>query len=160
MPTRFENWQNAMTLRPSIVSNAARFAAMVVCLLALAGCQPHAVAISGTVTLDGAPLDEAMLMLVPAIEGPKKVMARIVGGSYAVPAERGLEPGEYRVEVVDDPRLAPPTAGMAAAHAPPAKRRAFPYHYSDDSPLRIHVKADAGPQVFDFQLKSGPPTHR
>lgn len=129
---------------------------MAACLLTLAGCQPQNVAVSGTVMLDAAPLDEATILFVPLMAGPRKVMARIEGGRYRVPAEGGLLPGEYRVEVADDPPLTPPTSGNLTGHAPPAKRRAFPYRYGQDSPLHINLAAEAGPQVFDFQLKNTP----
>jgi hypothetical protein len=143
-----------------MLSNAVRFVLTAACVLGLAGCRPKTVAVTGSVSLDGAPLDEATILFVPLMAGPKKVMARVESGRYRVPAERGLSAGEYRVEVADDPPLAPPTAGMAASNSVPARRRPFPYHYAQDSPLRIAVTAKAGAHTFDFELKSAPPMLR
>src|SRR5215510_1692462 len=63
---------------------------------ALGGCGPAWVdnlprhAVSGKVTMDGAPLSKATIMFSPATEGPTPALVPIDGGSYSIPKDRGL----------------------------------------------------------------------
>jgi hypothetical protein len=104
---------------------------------------PHA--ISGRVTLDGQPLSEAAIQFIPAMPGVRKTSCEVQCGTYHLPAENGLAPGEYRVDVIDLPPLTHATT----------PRRPFPSRYSNHSPLSITVAAN-GPQSFDFALTSEP----
>ncbi len=119
--------------------------AILVALVTVLGCGPKRIAISGRVTLDGQPLDEAALQFIPTSPGQRKSSCEVNAGVYTLPAEIGLVPGEYRVDVVDLPPL---------SHSP-AARRSFPAHYANHSPLTIEVEPD-GPRVFDFELRSSP----
>jgi hypothetical protein len=128
------------------------------CLLCCAGgCQPAPAAVSGKVTLDGQPLDEAVIVFVPLEAGRRKTGAEIRDGAYAISAADGLLPGNYRVEIADNPPL-------SAAHGPgtrprtpslPSGRRVLPSHYAHDSPLTIQWSGE-GEARFDFQLTAKP----
>lgn len=56
-------------------------------------------AITGTVTLDGAPIDKGNISFQP-MEGAKTSSGAMVNaGSFSIPKNKGLLPGKYRVEV-------------------------------------------------------------
>jgi len=125
------------------------------CATCLCGCAPKRVAIEGNVTLDGQPLDEAVIVFVPAVEGRKKTGAKIATGKYRLAQADGLLPGEYRVEIADDPPLALAHADAAAQPSVLAARRALPRKYAHDSPLQLELTR-GGPVTFDFELSSAP----
>jgi hypothetical protein len=126
-------------------------------LVGTGGCGgPVRRAVAGRVTLDGRPLDEAVVMFMPLGEGGLKTGGPITAGRYAVPRDVGVLPGRYRVEIADDPPI--------EAAVPPEKRRSRPRRqvppaYSAASPLTIEITAD-GPAEFDFELTSKPTSSR
>ncbi len=71
-------------------------------LLACAGCGEVStgVSVSGTVTRDGQPVEDARILFVPAkgTQGPV-VSGAIKGGLYSIPADQGLKTGLYSVKV-------------------------------------------------------------
>ena len=89
----------------------------VVPFLLLAGCAPDdgQLAVSGTVTFDGKPLELGTICFQPAGADATDISSITVrNGTFAAPAERGLPPGAYRVTVqalqptghkVDDPEF-------------------------------------------------------
>lgn len=120
-------------------------------LLALlgSGCtKPVPFAVSGTVTLDGEPLDEARVLFIPQEPGRKKTGGVIKQGQFRLPAVTGLLPGKYLVQIVDAPpdHLAPDAV---------ASRRKLPERYARSSPYSVEVAAD-GQGDFDFQLTTTP----
>ncbi|WP_171190037.1 hypothetical protein, partial [Alienimonas chondri] len=85
---------------PSAVVTAVALAAALA-----AGCggsdRPEQVAVSGAVTVDGAPLPAGTITFVPVENTPgPKASAAIVAGRYAVPAAVGPTVGAYRAEIV------------------------------------------------------------
>lgn len=56
------------------------------------------VAISGTVTMKGVPLENGTIEFV-STDGNQKTGAAIGGGSYSIAAENGLLPGKFTVRV-------------------------------------------------------------
>jgi hypothetical protein len=124
--------------------------------LGLSGCGgPVRRAVAGSVTLDGQPLDEAVIVFVPLGPGGRKTGGPIAAGRFAMSRDVGLLPGRYRVEVADDPPIDP---GMRPDRMRPLPRRQLPVAYSVASPLTVEVTAD-GPAEFDFQLTMKPPAH-
>lgn len=124
--------------------------------LGLSGCGgPVRRAVAGSVTLDGQPLDEAVIVFVPLGPGGRKTGGPIAAGRFAMSRDVGLLPGRYRVEVADDPPIDP---GMRPDRMRPVPRRQLPVAYSVASPLTVEVTAD-GPAEFDFQLTMKPPAH-
>jgi hypothetical protein len=105
------------------------------------------------VTLEGKPLDEAVIMFIPLDISAGKTGAAVKQGRYAVPRDVGLLPGRYLVEIADDPPI--DHAAMGKAPQPSPARRSLPVHYSVASPLTIEV-VPSGPTEFDFPLTSKP----
>lgn len=68
-------------------------------LAMLAGCDDLR-GTTGMVRLDGQPVEEGRIILrpVPPLKA-KATSAEIVNGEFAVPASRGLPPGEYQAEI-------------------------------------------------------------
>jgi hypothetical protein len=123
-------------------------------MLGGAGCGgPVKRAISGSVTLEGKPLDEAVIMFVPLAIQAGKTGAAIQQGRYEVPQDIGLLPGRYRVEIADDPPI--DHAAMGQPPKPLPTRRRLPVRYSTASPLSIEI-APTGSTEFDFPLTSEP----
>jgi len=78
-----------------------------------AGCGgPPRIPIQGTVTYKNAPLDEGIINFIPedTARGTMGV-ASVTAGKYALPADKGLVPGTYRVSIVEgrlpDPKASP-----------------------------------------------------
>jgi hypothetical protein len=125
---------------------------LLACLASLAGCaRSTEAAISGKVTLDGTPLDDATITFVPGAGGQRQAAwATISGGRYAIPASNGLGTGKFRVEIralravgekthQNDPTLVP-------------AREAVPSRYNSQSELIVDIKS--GENAADFALKS------
>jgi len=122
-------------------------------LFGASGCGgPVRRAVAGSVTLNGRPLDGAVILFVPLAAGGRKTGGPISAGRYAFPQEVGLLPGRYRVEIVDDPPL-----DQAARPDKNSSRPGptVPVAYSVASPLSIEITAD-GSAEFDFQLTTKP----
>jgi hypothetical protein len=119
-----------------------------VLLTVVVGCSPRRVGVSGNVSLNGQPVNEAVILFVPLEMNTKKTGGVIVNGKYEIAAELGLLPGKYRVEILDDPPL-----GMSpAADNPVVPRRHFPQHYAHDSPLHAKVLPKSDELKLDFAL--------
>jgi hypothetical protein len=110
-------------------------------------------AITGTVTLDGAPLDKGNISFQPT-EGAKTTSGAIVNaGSFSIPKDKGLLPGKYRVEVY---AAAPGGGGAADADAPPGEgppppKELVPPDWNEESKQTIEVKKE-GPFKFSFEI--------
>src|SRR2546421_8935908 len=86
--------------------SARRLSAIVVgsCFVGLiAGCSTHDPlgrrGISGTVTFNGAPLEDGSISLQPLEQGTTSSGAVIKLGKYAIAKDKGLPPGKYRVVI-------------------------------------------------------------
>lgn len=110
-------------------------------------------AISGAVTVDGAPLQKGNLSLQPTEQQPTSSGAPIVDGKYTIARDQGLVPGKYRVSI----NAAVPGTGGEASEMPgmppkPAKEM-IPAKWNTESEQSIEVKKE-GPFVFDFEVKT------
>jgi hypothetical protein len=112
--------------------------------------------VSGRVTLNDQPLDEAVIMFVPLEANARKTGGRIEAGRYVVPRDVGLAAGRYRVEIADDPPI--DSHGRPGTVPQPARRR-LPVMYATESPLIVEIMA-GGAAVFDFDLQSSPRQER
>jgi hypothetical protein len=115
----------------------------------LAGCARDArLAVSGTVTLDGKPLKEAIINFAP-LDGAAAHSsgAAILDGEFAVPAKQGVKAGRYRVTIqgVEDTgkTVKDPTMGDI-----PYK---IPITYKEEGQLEATVVAGSENR-FDFKL--------
>jgi len=149
-----------MSTRPRIRAAAAGMALTVAAL----GCgggtpddQPR-VAVKGTVTLDGQPLDNAVIRFVPLpeVNGPKASVA-ISEGRFELPAVAGPVVGRHRIEIesTDHGGIAPDDeaalAELAAGKRKLAKPVKIPAIYNARSTLERTIQADS-PNEFDFTL--------
>ncbi|MEW4570700.1 hypothetical protein AB1L88_22780 [Tautonia sp. JC769] len=129
--------------------------ALAALLLSLPGCGPApdqgGVAVTGQVLLDGQPLDEAHITLIPESSGPA-VTGVVQGGAFRIPPSEGPEPGPYRVEIdavrptgriIEHPDLLGQTAEETENIVPPRFNRA--------STLRVEV-GDGGDNHFEFAV--------
>ncbi len=114
---------------------------------------PKGVAISGTVTLDGAPLDHGTILIKWS---GSAAGADIANGKFAIPANVGPIPGKHRVEISSPEggskvTSTDPTKAMDEASGPPPTER-IAAKYNTESELTAEVK-DGG-ETFSFALKS------
>jgi hypothetical protein len=106
--------------------------------------------LSGSVRLDGAPIDGGAIQFVPAT-GPilTTAGALIVGGRYTVAAKQGLLPGTYRVSVFSpEPSKGP---GLITGVSAPPRRERIPERYNVKSELTVEVRENTANR-FDFDL--------
>jgi hypothetical protein len=145
------------------------WAAMAVVALAGPGCGGGKVKVSGVVTLDGQPIEGAMVAFVPVDEG-KGAMAHGTtdkDGVFQLTTTKpndGAAPGEYKVTVVyAEGAEAPPAGGMKEAfegfekahkqkQKPP--RYNVPARYGDPAKTDLRQKVPPDGKV-TFDLKSG-----
>ncbi len=112
--------------------------------------------ISGTVSVDGAPLEKGNISFEATESQPTSSGAVIAGGKFAIPREHGLAEGKYRVVVH---AAAPGTGGgNAAANAapgegPPPPKELIPPDWNESSSHTIEVKK-GGPLTFSFEIQT------
>jgi len=110
-------------------------------------------AVSGTVTLDGQPLQKGLIQFLPSSQ--KEVMsggAVIDGGKFSIARNEGLLPGTYRVEISSSTGLEPPPPGEPPGPAKATAKDLIPEQYNLKSTLTAEVKA-GGANTFEFPLK-------
>jgi len=114
-------------------------------------------AVSGQVTLDGAPLERGSIRFVPK-DGDSRGAAwgEVAAGAYAIPAADGPVAGEYVVTITP----AVETDGVEAGGQPELPGDPPPdaidgpaVVYTSTAPLEATI-APGGPNTFDFGLTS------
>jgi hypothetical protein len=135
-------------------------------LVGLGGCNDGvtqsetAIPVTGTITLDGKPLEGASVTFIPlaADQGQGGVGSTDAAGKYEVTHFRtgkGLEPGEYRVAisklVMQDGSPIP--AGTSSAAELATKNLLGP-QFSDPNSTTLKASVASGGQPIDFALKS------
>src|SRR5262245_15968805 len=132
-------------LNPGLVG----ICSLIACLFVGCGGDPlgrHA--ISGTVTLDGAPVAKGNLSLQPMEQQPTSSGAVIADGKYTIPRDQGLVAGKYRVSINASAPGAKgdPADALPGMPAPPPKEL-IPPSWNTNSQQTIDVKKE-GPFVF------------
>jgi hypothetical protein len=125
-------------------------------MLTIAGCGPKSdrLAVSGNVSLNGAPLDNGTIRFTSI--GSEKLMtsgALIQAGAFHVPQEKGLLAGSYQVEINSPDSAAPPVLDRPSGMLMAPER--IPTAYNTDSKQTIDVLVD-GDNDFDFDISSVP----
>jgi len=109
-------------------------------------------AISGTVTLEGQPLQDGSIQFLPTSQ--REVLsggAVVADGRFSISRREGLTPGDYRVVITSAPSETSVRPTEAPGLAPePAKER-IPEKYNRKSTLTAKVEDD-GPNTFEFRL--------
>jgi hypothetical protein len=133
-----------------------------VCLLAAlatwfaSGCGPRTdrLPVSGNVTLDGVPLEDGVIRLTSV--GTERILASgamIQNGEFDIPADKGLRPGTYHVEINAPDESAPPMITRQTPGGPgiPTQPDRIPPEFNVDSQNTIEVAAD-GENHFEFEI--------
>ena len=112
--------------------------------------------VTGSVTLDGVPLDTGMIRLLPeSAEASTETSATIEGGAYAFPKDSGPVPGTYKVLISsaksEDFEL--PQGKTPGEYQPPKAKEKVPAAYNVKSTLTATVTAGQKTPI-DFTLKS------
>lgn len=128
-----------------------------VCLTA-AGCGKHAASVSGVVTFGTRPLSSGVVTFTPVGPGSSSYGNVGADGRYSLQtgAERGLEPGDYKVTVA-----ANATAEEAAAMGIKIGREGImplltPRRYADVATTPLTVAVKRGSQTVDLALEPDP----
>lgn len=143
-------------------------------LVMLTGCQrgtgrPKTYSVTGTVTLNGQPVEGATVMFVPKNpgEGAQPATAetdaqgRYQLGTFA--KGDGALPGEYLVRVVKFPKAQTSTGGATsedeyrppeetAAPPPPAPKNELPAKYADEKTSGLSFKVEPKSNTFNIEL--------
>jgi hypothetical protein len=111
-------------------------------------------ALSGTVTLDGQPLELGIIQFQPSsAQEPLPAGAEIKDGTFTIARDEGPTPGNYRVFITSSGGKKPPTpAGTSGEKMPGIMPDLIPAKYNSNSTLTVKVEADK-PNTFDFPLK-------
>ncbi len=124
-----------------------------------AGCGssgPPRVAVSGTVTLDGRPIEQGAISFVPTADSKQpSAGAEIAAGEYSIPAASGPSAGKYKVEI----RWSKPTGKQIelGSPAPPGTlvdevKEAVPAKYNSKTTLEEVL--EPGENAVHFDLTS------
>jgi hypothetical protein len=110
-------------------------------------------AISGTVTFNGAPVDNGTINFQPMDQGPTSSGATFTGGKYELPEDKGLPAGRYLVSI-SAPKpgtgSTPPEGAMPGDPVTPPTEL-IPPEWNAKSEQTIEVKPE-GPFEFNFDV--------
>ena len=126
-------------------------AVMACATVALTGCGGgHGASVSGSVTLDGAPLDTGTVAFHPLGGGPTAYGGIHPNGTYRLKtgAGTGVPPGEYRVTVAA--MTEPPTDGPSVPG-----RMITPPRYADPAQSGLKFAVTPGSNRIDLELTTG-----
>ena len=109
-------------------------------------------AVSGSVSLDGQPLQDGNILFIPMEEGPSAGGA-IEGGRYQLDGEQGPSPGRYRVEIRAYRDTGRTERDELTGEAERLMTPIIPPRYNRESELEIEL-APGVQNEFDFALHS------
>lgn len=110
--------------------------------------------ISGTVTLDGVPLDKGSIRFEPqTAQAGTPSGAMIDKGRYAIPRDQGLAPGVYRVILTAAEASTENRTADEIMNNPGPRKELIPPSYNRQSKITVEVKAQ-GANQFDFPIKT------
>ena len=130
-------------------------AALAAALSLVAGCSSDG-SVTGTVTLDGAPVKRGTVTFHPVGGGPAAIGGIGADGGYelAIGKDRSIPVGEYVVTVdASEPVSSEAPADPRKLPAPPRRLTPVNYLSKDTSGLRVTVKS--GSNVIPLELKGG-----
>ncbi len=137
-----------------------RPAAILACILiAVCGCNSGGkdgrFAVSGKVTVDGAPLADGRITFLNLAEGGSTASAKITSGEYTIPREFGAKVGEQVVQIEayrkSSKRVQPPGYLSAEQVAEGTVEQYLPAKYNTQSELKVEISAD-GANEHNFDL--------
>jgi hypothetical protein len=131
---------------------------VIVGLIAIVGCGGEVdptLPVSGTVTLNGKPVQHGDIEFGGKVQNGLRRGAMIVNGKYQTAPMQGLVPGEYIVRIFSVPVQANSANSEALPGdeelGPAASRDLIPPEYNMRSKQSVTVTAE-GPNVFDFDI--------
>lgn len=113
-------------------------------------------AVSGVVTLDGAPLAKGSISFQPVEQGVTSAGAVITDGAYTISREQGLPKGKYRVAisaVKPGTGLEMPEGGMPGDEVGAPAEELIPAEWNTKSENYVEV-GDSGPAEFKHEIVS------
>jgi hypothetical protein len=128
---------------------------LVVSSLLLAGCgggDGGRATVKGTVTLNGTPIQDGAINLIPTDSELRRVGGQITKGAYELSGEQsGPLPGSYRVEIYGFEPIGAPAAGESGdADAESATRQVVPAQFNTESDLTLEVDSSEVEKNFDL----------
>lgn len=124
---------------------------------ALVGCgaKTDRLPVSGTVALNGVPLDTGSIRFSSTGEKLVASGSVIVDGEFSIPAEKGLPPGTYRLEITSPDNNSPPVVYRDASGGPgiPTQPERIPPEFNMNSQKTVDVTTD-GDNHFEFAIQS------
>lgn len=131
---------------------------ILIALLPLAGCgaKSDRLEITGSVTLNGVPLDEGSIRFTSLGEKRISSGAVVQQGEYYIPQENGLTVGTYHVEITAPDANAPPVMVQVVPgkRGMPTQPDRIPAEYNINSKQRVEVTED-GDNHFVFDIVTG-----
>lgn len=128
-------------------------------LLITVGCSgisdaPDRRVVKGSVTLNGEPLEGAVIRFLPQPAGPVAA-GKIVNGMYEISNKGGVPLGKHRVEIKGTPILPADTEGKSLGEIDAATKPAIPVpeKFNSKSELETTIEAGNEPLFVDFELK-------
>ena len=144
-------------MHPHVRQRLRRFRPVLIWLVAAlptVGCSSESerIAVSGEVSMDGAPVPNGEITFAPADGSIQQATAPIVEGQYAMDERFGAVPGSYRVMIRGFREI--PATGPGNPYAPDAvpTEQYIPARYNERTTLTAEVSADQ--PRHDFQLQS------
>ena len=107
--------------------------------------------VTGSVTFRGEPLTAGSIQFFTPGEPPVLYAGTVIAqGTYALPKDHGLKPGQYLVRISSTERV-PTTEGAISSMNPARVQERLPSKYNTESTLRVEVRAgEEG--TFNFDL--------
>jgi hypothetical protein len=140
-----------MGIRSSLAAAVA-----VACLLCLTGCSGGDVsdrqAVSGTVSLNGSPLEKGTVSFQPMEKGVGGG-GTITGGKYAIARNDGPTTGKHRVVISSAGGSSAESANAAPGEPPPPPKELVPEDWNVKSDHTVEIKSGKNEQNFDITAK-------
>jgi hypothetical protein len=112
--------------------------------------------VTGSVTLDGAPLDGGTIRFMPASnEATTETSTAISGGKYTFGKDSGPVPGNYKVSIsaVNDPNIQAKQGMVPGEYRPPSTKDKVPAKFNTNTGLTATVQSNQSAPI-DFTLTS------
>jgi hypothetical protein len=135
-------------------------------VLVLSGCgqrpkstRPATYPVRGTVTLNGEPLADAVVMFNSVAQSHGSVAITDSNGSYSLTtfvADDGVVPGDYTVAIIKEVPVAPKAGepGSSPVAAPPDTKNILPKKYADGATSGFKATVVAGTNAaMDFAME-------
>lgn len=109
--------------------------------------------VSGTITLDGEPLDTGAIQFGPEDGQGMSGGAAIQDGTYEIPADRGLPAGKYRVRISSAGGAPQPEEEAPGESLENLATERIPAKYNVNSQETVEITTD-GDNTFNFDISS------